>query len=119
LTSIDTMNRRPIVNTRDEPHADSGLYRRFHIIVGDANMSEWATAMKIGTTALALELIEKDRAPHIPLADPILATRLISRDPHWKWPVTREGGKILSALAIQHAWLDGAQKHCDQDDDTA
>ena len=45
---IDTMNRRPLVNTRDEPHADAASYRRFHVIVGDANMSQWATALKIG-----------------------------------------------------------------------
>src|SRR5438034_2973225 len=85
LVSIDTMNRRPIVNTRDEPHADSGLYRRFHVIVGDSNMSEWAIAMKTGATALVLELIEKGHAPRILLSDPIVATRLISRDPQWKW----------------------------------
>ena len=58
LCSIDTMNRRPLVNTRDEPHADAELYRRFHVIIGDANMSQLATALKIGTTALVLELIE-------------------------------------------------------------
>ena len=118
LTSIDTMNRRPIVNTRDEPHADGGLYRRFHIIVGDANMSEWATAMKIGTTALALELIETGHAPRIPLADPILATRLISRDERWKWAVEREDGRTMGALDIQHAWLKAARTHCEQSEDT-
>jgi Pup amidohydrolase len=119
LTSIDTMNRRPIVNTRDEPHADTALYRRFHIIVGDANMSEWATAMKLGTTALAIELLEKDHAPRIPLADPILATRLISRDATWKWQLSGERGHMTSALDIQSAWLDAAQKHCERDEDTA
>ena len=59
VVSIDTMNRRPLINTRDEPHADPSRYRRFHVILGDANMSEWATAMKIGTTALVLDLIER------------------------------------------------------------
>src|SRR5688572_25769712 len=73
LCSIDTMNRRPLVNTRDEPHADSGLYRRFHVIIGDANMSEFATALKIGTTALVLDLIEKGKAPQLELANPIEA----------------------------------------------
>src|SRR5450432_1923623 len=63
LVSIDTMNRRPLVNTRDEPHADARSYRRFHVIVGDANMSEWATALKVGTTALVLGLIEAGAAP--------------------------------------------------------
>ena len=119
LTSIDTMNRRPIVNTRDEPHADSDLYRRFHVIVGDANMSEWATAMKIGTTALVLELIEKDHAPRIAIGDPIFATRAISQDQGWEWPVVREDGKKMSALDIQSEWLDAARSHCDRDTDTA
>ena len=63
LVSIDTMNRRPLINTRDEPHADVDQYRRFHVILGDANMSEWATAMKIGTTAMVLELIERETVP--------------------------------------------------------
>ena len=61
--SIDTMNRRPLVNTRDEPHADASKYRRFHVIIGDANMSQWATALKLGTTALVLDLIERGKAP--------------------------------------------------------
>jgi proteasome accessory factor A len=107
------------VNTRDEPHADSDLYRRFHVIVGDANMSEWATAMKIGTTALALELIEKDRAPRIALEDPILATRLISRDTTWKWPLTFSDGRTAGALDIQREWLEAARAHCDRDDETS
>lgn len=117
LTSIDTMNRRPIVNTRDEPHADTGLYRRFHVIVGDSNMSEWATAMKIGTTALALELIEKGRAPRCELAGPIEASKLISRDPSWKWIVSTAAGTV-SAIDIQSEWLAAATTHCDRDDDT-
>jgi Pup amidohydrolase len=118
LSSIDTMNRRPIVNTRDEPHADTGLYRRFHVIVGDANMSEWATAMKMGTTALVLELIEAGRAPHIELADPIAATRSISRDPSWQWLVPRAKGGTISALDIQRQWLDAAARHCERSADT-
>ena len=119
LTSIDTMNRRPIVNTRDEPHADNQLYRRFHVIVGDTNMSEWATAMKIGTTALALELIEKDHAPRIALADPIAATRSISRDERRHWALTRADGGKSGALAIQSEWLDAALRHCDRDEDSS
>src|SRR3954454_18717846 len=71
LVSIDTMNKRPLINTRDEPHADPASFRRFHVIIGDANMSEWATAMKIGTTALVVELIERGEAPRIELAQPI------------------------------------------------
>ena len=119
LTSIDTMNRRPIVNTRDEPHADTALYRRFHVIVGDANMSEWATAMKVGTTALALDLIEKGHAPDMDLADPIAATREISRDQTWRWLVTRTGNGSIGAIDIQRQWLAAAQEHCDLEGDAA
>ena len=118
LTSIDTMNRRPLVNTRDEPHADPSLYRRFHIIIGDANMSEWATAMKVGTTALALELIELDKAPRIPLADPIHAIKHISRDPSYKWTVSRAGGGTCTAIDIQYEWLNAARTHCAPGPDT-
>nr|MDQ6939331.1 proteasome accessory factor PafA2 family protein [Verrucomicrobiota bacterium] len=83
LVSIDTMNKRPLVNTRDEPHADTSKYRRFHVIIGDSNMSEWATAVKIGTTALVLELIERGLAPQLDIAQPIDATKAISRDQHY------------------------------------
>jgi Pup amidohydrolase len=118
LTSIDTMNRRPIVNTRDEPHADTSLYRRFHVIIGDANMSEWATAMKIGTTALALELIENGHSPRFEIADPIAATKSISHDPSWKWMITLRDGRSISAIDIQREWLKAAMEHCVRDEDT-
>ena len=68
--------------------------------------------------SLALELIETGHAPHISLADPILATRLISRDESWKWAVEREGGRTMGALDIQHAWLKAARTHCDRSEDT-
>src|SRR6201982_108228 len=71
IVSIDTMNRRPLVNTRDEPHADTNRYRRFHVILGDSNMSEWATAMKMGTTSLVLDLIEQGKTPQLEIAQPI------------------------------------------------
>jgi proteasome accessory factor A len=119
LCSIDTMNRRPIVNSRDEPHAAADTYRRFHVIVGDANMSQWATALKIGTTALVLELIEKQHAPQLELADPIAATRQISRDTTHAWIVELRDGRKISALDIQRLYLAAAQEHCAQDEDTA
>ena len=76
LVSIDTMNRRPLVNTRDEPHADSTRYRRFHVIIGDSNMSQWATALKVGTTALVLDLIERGQAPQLEIAQPVDANEI-------------------------------------------
>ena len=64
------MNRRPLVNTRDEPHADAEPVPAFPRHLGDANMSEWATALKIGTTALVLDLIERGAAPQLEIAQP-------------------------------------------------
>src|SRR6266850_3225448 len=60
LQSVDTMQRRPLINTRDEPHANPKLYRRFHVIIGDANMSPFAMRLKIGTTALVLEALARE-----------------------------------------------------------
>ena len=114
LVSIDTMNRRPIVNTRDEPHADTSKYRRFHVIIGDANMSEVATALKIGTMALVLELIEKGHAPVLDLANPVEATKSISRDQSFDWIVELMDGRKISAIEIQRTYLAAAQRHCDQ-----
>jgi len=118
LCSIDTMNRRPIVNTRDEPHADAARYRRFHVITGDANMSQWATALKIGTTALVLELIEGGFAPQFELADPIAATKQISRDQSYAWIIELKDGRKISALEIQRLYLAAAREHCVHDADT-
>jgi proteasome accessory factor A len=78
--SVDTMHNRPILNTRDEPHADAKKYRRLHLILGDANMCEYATALKVGTTQLVLELIVRNRAPVLELDQPVSAVKQISRD---------------------------------------
>ena len=115
LCSIDTMNRRPLVNTRDEPHADAEKYRRFHVIIGDANMSQWATALKVGTTALVLELIETGKAPRIDLAQPIEAIRSISRDETCRWQVERREGGSISAIDLQRLYLAAAREHCARD----
>jgi proteasome accessory factor A len=113
------MNRRPLVNTRDEPHADNALYRRFHVIVGDANMSQFATALKIGATALVLDLIEQGKAPQIELANPIEATKSISRDQTHSWIIELRDGRKISAIDIQRLYLAAAQKHCGlADEDT-
>ena len=110
LVSIDTMNRRPLVNTRDEPHANAGKYRRFHVIVGDANMSEWATALKIGTTALVLDLIERGRVPELELADPVQAIKSISRDQDYSWILELRDGRKISAIDVQRLYLAAAQE---------
>jgi proteasome accessory factor A len=110
LVSIDTMNRRPLVNTRDEPHADASRYRRFHVIVGDSNMSQWASALKIGTTALVLELIERGEAPQLEIAQPIAANKSISRDQNYDWIIELKDGRKISAIDVQRLYLRAAGK---------
>ncbi len=110
LVSIDTMNKRPLVNTRDEPHADAAKYRRFHVIIGDANMSEWATALKIGTTALVLDLIENGNAPEIEIAQPVEALKSISRDQTYDWIIELRDGRKISAIEVQRLYLRAAQE---------
>ena len=110
LVSIDTMNRRPLVNTRDEPHADASRYRRFHVILGDSNMSEWATAMKIGTTSLVLDLIERGEAPQLEIAQPVDANKSISRDQTYDWIIELKDGRKISAIDVQRIYLRAASK---------
>jgi proteasome accessory factor A len=117
LQSVDTMQRRPIVNTRDEPHANPRLYRRFHVIIGDANMSPFATRLKVGTTALVLEALARDPSHAWPrLADPLAALPAISRDPSFRWEVELAGGKSSTAFEIQRAYLTAVKLLCDVSD---
>jgi proteasome accessory factor A len=118
LVSIDTMNKRPLVNTRDEPHADVNRYRRFHVIIGDSNMSEWATALKIGTTAMVLELIERGEAPRIEIAQPVEATKAISRDQDYHWTIELSDGHKISAIDVQRLYLNAARKIGSNDAET-
>jgi proteasome accessory factor A len=110
LVSIDTMNHRPLINTRDEPHVDASRYRRFHVILGDSNMSEWATAMKIGTTSLVLDLIERGEAPQLEIAQPVDANRSISRDQTYDWIIELKDGRKISAIDVQRIYLRAASK---------
>ena len=90
-TSSSTTSSRSIINTRDEPHADAEKYRRLHIIVGDSNMSEYATYLKVGTAALVLCMIEDGfTVSGMELEDPVKAIREISRDPTLP-PMARAG----------------------------
>src|SRR5207302_10568201 len=110
IVSIDTMNRRPLINTRDEPHVDASRYRRFHVILGDSNMSEWATALKIGTTALVLGLIERGEAPQLEIAQPVDANKSISRDQNYDWIIELKDGRKISAIEVQRIYLRAAAK---------
>ena len=114
LQSVDTMQRRPLVNTRDEPHANPRLYRRFHVIVGDANMSPFALRLKVGTTALVLEALARDPQRTWPqLAEPLESLRAVSRDPGFRWEVKLAGDKPSSALALQREYLAAVKRVCD------
>src|SRR5438046_8660433 len=110
VVSIDTMNRRPLINTRDEPHVDASRYRRFHVILGDSNMSEWATAMKIGTTALVLDLIERGEAPQLDIAQAVDANKSISRDQTYDWIIELKDGRKISAIDVQRIYLKAAAR---------
>jgi Pup amidohydrolase len=114
LQSIDTMQRRPIVNTRDEPHADRQFYRRFHVILGDSNLSLYSTYLKIGTTALVLQaLLNGAPLERVPvLSDPLGALKSISRDRSWKWKCLINGGKETTAVQIQREYLQLVRDFC-------
>ena len=117
--SVDTLHNRPLVNTRDEPHATPRLYRRLHVICGDANMSEYATALKIGTTSLVLQLLEDGLRPPIRLTDAVRAAKQVSRDITRKQTLEQQGGPPMTALEIQRLYLQEAQNRLrGQDEDT-
>lgn len=106
-TSSSTTSSRSIINTRDEPHADAEKYRRLHIIVGDSNMSECATHLKVGTTNLILSMIEDGYfVSGVELEDPVRAIREISRDTLLKRRVKMEDGRELTGIEIQRIYLD-------------
>jgi proteasome accessory factor A len=103
---------RAIINARDEPLADYRKYRRLHLLIGDSNMSPFATALKIGTTACVLALLEDGKLPrNLILNDAVQSTRDISRDPTRRWIVDLENGKTVSAIDVQWQFHQLAAKH--------
>src|SRR5882724_9263620 len=110
--SSATTRSRPIINTRDEPHADSDRYRRLHVIVGDSNMGEYPTFLKVGATAIVLRMLEEDKGVwrDLTLENPIRAIREISHDITCKRKVRLANGRELSAFEIQAEYLTRAQK---------
>jgi proteasome accessory factor A len=102
---------RAIINARDEPLADYRKYRRLHLLIGDSNMSPYATALKIGTTACVLSLLEENALPrNLVLSDAVQSTRDISRDVSQKWIVQLENGKTIGALDVQWQFHELAQR---------
>jgi Pup amidohydrolase len=107
---LETTLKRPIINTRDEPHADADKYRRLHVIIGDANLSEISTYLKVGTTSLILAMIEeKALTPDLSIADPVSELRTVSHDPGLKHLMRLRDGRRLTALDLQWAYLERAR----------
>jgi len=109
---LETTLKRPIINTRDEPHADAEKYRRLHVIIGDANLSEIATYLKVGTTALVLSLIEDKALPNdLALAEPVSDLRAVSHDPGLQHKVSLRDGRKMTALDIQEIYCERARAY--------
>jgi len=110
--SSATTRSRPIINTRDEPHADAERFRRLHVIVGDSNMSEYSTFLKIGATSIVLRMLEEEGSPwrDLSLENPIRAIREISHDITCRRKVRLANGRELTAVEIQAEYLSRAQR---------
>ena len=114
---LETTLKRGIINTRDEPHADADKYRRLHVIIGDANLAETSTYLKLGATALVLDLIEEGMdLTDLALARPVHAVHVVSRDPSLRATVALADGRELTALALQRIYLDRVAKLVDSRD---
>ena len=112
---LETTLKRPIVNTRDEPHADPQKYRRLHVIAGDANLCEVATYLKVGTTAIVLALIEDDFVDKdLSVVGPVAAMRVVSHDPTCRAPIELSDGGTCTAVDLQWEFLRLARKYADE-----
>ncbi|WP_079062802.1 depupylase/deamidase Dop [Peterkaempfera griseoplana] len=112
---LETTLKRPIINTRDEPHADAEKYRRLHVIIGDANLSEISTYLKLGTTALVLSMIE-DGFINVDLAvdQPVRTLHQVSHDPSLQRLVTLRNGRTLTAVQLQMEYCELAHKYVEE-----
>jgi len=129
LVGLDTTARRPIVNTRDEPHADSRKYRRLHLIIGDANTFDIATWLKLGTTAATLHLIEqiwlapkpelRAELRSLALKDAVAEVQNVSRDLTLTHRLHLENGESVTAIEIQQRYLELARQVAGTDEETA
>ena len=109
---LETTLKRPIINTRDEPHADAEKWRRLHVIIGDANLSEISTYLKVGTTSLVLSMIEDGWLPSdLSVEQPVGSLRAVSHDPSLKHRLRLRDGRRLTAVELQLEYLDQARKY--------
>ncbi|MGY1608108.1 depupylase/deamidase Dop [Geodermatophilus sp. SYSU D00700] len=108
---LETTLKRPIINTRDEPHANPDEYRRLHVIVGDANLAELATYLKVGTTALVLAMIEaRALTEDLTVEEPVATLQAVSHDPSLTRLVRLRDGRRMTAVDVQRAYLDQAAR---------
>ena len=115
---LETTLKRPIINTRDEPHADPERYRRLHVIVGDANLCEVSTFLKIGTTAIVLKMIEDRFLPDLSIVNPVQALHEISRDLTCTHEIALADGRRVNPVQLQWEYLEHARKYVEREDDT-
>jgi Pup amidohydrolase len=114
---LETTFKRPIINTRDEPHADADKYRRLHVIVGDANMAELPIYLKIGTTAVVLQMIEDDfMTDDFTLLEPIRAMRSVSHDITCAQSIELADGRKMTPVELQWEYLRLGQKYVEEND---
>lgn len=116
VVGLETTLKRPIVNTRDEPHADPAKYRRLHVIIGDANLSETQIFLKLATTRLLLEAIEAGTiGDPIDLSDPVESVWRVSHDPTLAATIQRGDGSSMTALDLQWHYLETFSKHAEME----
>ncbi|MBK5307742.1 MAG: proteasome accessory factor PafA2 [Frankiaceae bacterium] len=112
---LETTLKRPIINTRDEPHADPEKYRRLHVIIGDANLSEISTYLKVGTTSLVLSMIEDrwltENGVDLQVEAPVTSLRAVSHDHSLTHLLTMRDGRRLTAVQLQLEYLEQARKY--------
>jgi proteasome accessory factor A len=109
---LETTLKRPLINTRDEPHADPEKYRRLHVILGDANLAEISGYLKVGTTSLVLSMIEDGfLVDELGVEQPVRSLREVSHDPSLKHLLTLADGRTLTAVQLQMEYLDLARKY--------
>lgn len=119
LTGLQTTYRRPLFNLRDESHAENNTFRRLHVILGDANMSEIATYLKVGPMQLVLHMIEDGFIrDDLTLAEPIQAFRQVSRDLTFRQPLELENGAMMTAVEIQECYLTLVERYLEDHDGT-
>src|SRR5215510_6304166 len=112
---LETTLKRPIINTRDEPHADPDKYRRLHVIIGDANLSEISTYLKLGSTALVLAMIEARALPGtLGIERPVAELRSVSHDPSLSHLIRLKDGREMTAIQIQWAYYEQARAFVDR-----